>query len=131
MKLYIATCLERAHEAAALAERLGILGHTVTSRWHDLPGASLTRESDAALDADERLDVARENLADVYRSHAVVFLADPRCRGSLLECGYAIGRGIRVLAIGEPSSVTAMLGGATWLPTLADLVLVLRAEAAR
>lgn len=110
-RIYVAGCLERVAEARALAATLAAAGCEVVSTWHAL---DVSRELEHALDADARSQVARANHRDLARATALVLLADPRARGSLVEAGAALGRGAWVLAVGDARAHTLMLAGIDW-----------------
>ncbi len=87
MRVYIATAMANRDTALNLAEVLRAAGHVVTSAWHDVEPAS-----EDGLSETTRADIARANFAAIDDSRAVVFLDHPKCRGALVEVGYAYGQ---------------------------------------
>lgn len=120
MEIYIATCLERRAEAEALAGRLRALGCTITSQWHATQSA--TRELERCLDLMTRTEIAVDNYTDVEGAELLVFLSDPRCRGSLCEVAHANALGVEVLCVGDPLAATLMLAPHSWVADVEALL---------
>jgi nucleoside 2-deoxyribosyltransferase len=114
VKLYLCTCLERREDAQNLARVVGIWGFDVVSTWHAQPVA--TREHEATLSPAAAEEIAATNADELDTADAVLFLADARCRGALVEIGMAAGREIPVAAVGDPRCVTPMarIPGVMW-----------------
>ncbi len=88
MKVYIATSMSNAGNAILLADLLRIEGHKITSRWHD---AEPPAGGENSLTQKVRKEIAQKNFDAIEDSEAMVFLDHPRCRGALVEVGYAFG----------------------------------------
>jgi len=113
LRVYIAGCLERAAEACDRAADLRLAGVEVVSRWHD---TRPDRAAEETLPVRSRADIAAANYGDIRRADAVLWLADARSRGALVEVGIAVGRGLPVFAAGDPATVTlmALVPGVVW-----------------
>lgn len=123
LRVYIAGCLERADEACDRAADLRAAGVEVVSHWHD---THPDRAAEEALAARPRADIAAANYGDIRRADAVLWLADARSRGALVEIGIAVGRGLPVFAVGELFAVTlmALVPGIEWMPQRSALALL-------
>jgi hypothetical protein len=110
MNIYLATRYTYRDDAAALARRIRALDLRVVSRWHD---TSVGGEAPDAVEADLPDDVldriASGNHADLALADTLVLMIRPRMQGALLELGVALGRGLRVVLVGEPRATTAMV----------------------
>jgi nucleoside 2-deoxyribosyltransferase len=115
--VYLATSYANRASARTIAVDLRLAGRHVTSAWHDWPD-----EDEASLTDARRAEIYRLNLDAIRRSDALVLLRAPSTRGGcFVEAGYALGRGLPVLAVGDPRDATCMLWGAEWLPDVATL----------
>lgn len=102
---YVAGCLEQVEEARKIAFAVEASGSKVVSRWHD---NYVDMATDLAMSPSDRETVANENLRDLCGADGLIWLADKRSRGALVEVGYAIGLAIDITAIGNPRDVTPM-----------------------
>jgi len=125
--VYIATSMLNRDRAVVLAERLRASGRTVTSTWHD----SEPEGSEDSLSDSRREFIAQTNFAGIDAAHAVVFIDHPRCRGALVEIGYAFGRRRPIFGIGPRKGRSLMAEyavdggrgtGVCWCDSLDDLV---------
>lgn len=112
MKVYIAASLHLLPYAKHLAEGLAAEGFDVVSTWH---GGEPTAAQERSMDPTERATLARQCFAEIDAADALVLLyGEPTTRcGSILETGYAIGRGkiVRVFSTGAYDMPTILLSG--------------------
>ena len=95
MKVYVASRLENAPKAAAVAQELERHGHAITYAWWT--HGSVQREGP------ERIrEVATNECAGVASADVVVVLL-PGGRGTHAELGIAIGLGKRILVVADPA----------------------------
>jgi len=97
--IYVASASDNRAEAAAVAVELRLLGHVVTSTWHDLP--PWDRALDAALALEEQRRIAGTCLLEVHAAELVLVLGHPDMRGALFEAGYAAGLGRQLVWVGD------------------------------
>lgn len=115
--VYLAARYSRREELRGYAAQLEELGlASVPARWlreeHDWDGEDVEQAQGLALD----------DLEDVWRAHAViVFTEEPgtyRRAGSLVELGFALGKGKHVVIVGPAPNVFCTLASieryATW-----------------
>lgn len=118
--VYIATCLERAVDARGLARSLGELGYGIASAWHE---QRLSRENESALSHEEAHEIRRQNLGAIRCASVFVCLADPRCRGTLVEIEYANQHALydarTMLVVGDPR-VLGPMSAILWDHVLVD-----------
>lgn len=102
MKFYISS--HDKQQARQLASSLVGLGHEVVSRWHD-------RDEDVAnMTPDEKAQRAQDNIADLYRAHALISIAaySPVPGGKHVELGVAIAN-MKDAYLIDPALVTGLL----------------------
>ena len=89
MKIYIAAPLHNRADACAYAALLRMLGHTVTSSWHDHETSTVRAEK--TLSVSERHAIAQTCMLEIERCDLLLWLCDDmRGRtGSAFEAGYA------------------------------------------
>ena len=101
--IYIATRLGRAGDARDLAHSLAELGYGIASTWHD---QRLSRENESALSHKEAHEIRRQNLGAIRIASVFICLADPQCRGTLVEIEYAHQHALNdartMICVGEP-----------------------------
>lgn len=124
LRCYVAGCLERAAEACDRAADLRAAGVEVVSRWHD---TRPDRAAEERLSTHLRAAIAASNAADIERADAVLWLADARSRGALVEVGIAVGRRLAVLALGDMDAVTLMglVPGVCWAEGMPEVLATL------
>jgi len=104
--VYIAARLDRALDVRRIAARLSAMGHRVVSTWQ---GGNHSRRADARLSPVEHHRAAARCYAEIARVDTLILLADPKGRGSLVEFGVAVGRGLVVIVVQPDRYVTLML----------------------
>jgi nucleoside 2-deoxyribosyltransferase len=115
--VYLATSYSNRAQSRAIAADLRYAGHHVTSAWHDWPD-----EDEASLTDARRAEICRLNLMAIDRAEVLVLLHAPCSRGGCnVEAGYALGRGLPVIAVGNQRAATCMLWGAEWVPDVATM----------
>ncbi len=92
--IYLAASYNRKDEMCAIAEKLQLLGHTITSRWIVQHG-------------EDQETGAREDLEDIDNSAWVISFtgAGTTSGGRHVEFGYALAKGKAMVLIGEPENV--------------------------
>lgn len=123
--IYIVGCLERRDEAHAAAEELIAWDWKVVSNWHD---QDVSREKERALESRiDRFAISDENHRRLRVATHALYLADPRGRGSLVEIGVAIARGLPITAVGDYRDVTLMADRITtvWCPSISAALALL------
>lgn len=101
MKAYVAAPFGRKVEARAAIQTLAALGIESTARWVESHYDDETKPEILRLEA-------MEDLNDIDRADMLVLLASwPRegSGGKDVELGYALGRGKKVVVVGEPYSL--------------------------
>ncbi len=85
--------------------RVEEMGHTVVSRWLDVPDGSPS----VPRSREEGEDEALKDLSDVLLCDVLIMDDDhdEHCRGAYVEMGYARGVGKKTVYIGEPKTVLA------------------------
>jgi nucleoside 2-deoxyribosyltransferase len=104
VRIYIATSMSNREAALAIANKLRESGHHITSTWHNTappPGG------EDALTVEQRAEIAQTNFDAIDDSRAVVFLDHPKCRGALVEIGYAYGQ-CWIVGYGPPEGRSLM-----------------------
>ena len=127
--VYLAARYSRREELRGYAAQLEELGlASVPARWlhedHDWDG---TTEEEGLLRAQ---GLALDDLEDVWRAHALVLFTEEagqyRRGGSLVELGFALGKGKHVVIVGPAPNVFCTLASivrvATWTDAVAHLV---------
>jgi hypothetical protein len=122
MRVYIAAPRGFRVLAGEVATTLRQRGHMVVSMWHDtrcqpvaqVPGEPWHHES------------FRTRVL-VGKADAILLVAHPDCRGSLMEFGTAYDSGLRCVAVGDRTEVTPALDlpGVEWvggIPQAMDLL---------
>lgn len=117
MKIYLAASFDSKasmREHRTLAESFG---HKVTSTWIDLPD-DMPLMSDR-LDC-EKGQVARGDLNDIDQAQALVYFAggSTTTGGKNIELGYALAKGMRIILVGDKSSVFHYLGSIEAAPSV-------------
>lgn len=124
MQIYLAARYSRRAEMQQIARALEQLGHLVTARW--VSGAHDTCEDTKS---------ALEDLEDIHAADMLVaFTEQPgvagRARGGRhVEYGYALARGLRIVVVGPRENVFHHVPGVEVLPSVAQLIALLRREA--
>jgi nucleoside 2-deoxyribosyltransferase len=130
MKAYLAAAWGRRLEILEVAHKLESVGVNVTSHW-------LTEESGQPLGNRERADV---DLADVDRADTLVRFTDPEffeetwverrllSGARMVEMGYALAKGKRVIVVGGKQNVFDWLGNVTHVADVDELVRLLLQE---
>lgn len=98
-RVYVAAPLPMIRTARLVAGTLGGGGFDVVSTWHR--GDDATVEREARITDEAMGDVGDLCLREVGRAGALVLLYGPPTdrHGSILETGFALGRGLRVIAM--------------------------------
>lgn len=121
--IYLATCLERAVDARGMALSLRELGYGIASTWHD---RRASRETEGALSVETARIVRHGNLAAIRCSTVFVCLADPQCRGTLVEIEYAYQHALNdartLICVGDPR-VLGPMSAILWDHVIADAVI--------
>ena len=118
MKVYVAAAWSERALARIRAEQLARAGHHVTSRWL-LDEYSSESHSEAQR--------AEWDLEDVDRSDALVLLtmalgAMFSSGGRMVELGYALGRGTKVIVLGPRENIFCYLPQVVQCETVDDLL---------
>lgn len=102
MVVYLAAPWARIADARAFREKLLDMGVTVNSRWLDF-------QVDATKDYDYPEDImrheAQNDLEDIDHAEFMVVLNLEKSEGKAVEQGYALARGIPIIAIGKRLNV--------------------------
>jgi nucleoside 2-deoxyribosyltransferase len=122
VRVYIATSMSNREAALAIASKLRESGHHITSTWHNAPPPP---GGEDGLTAAERAEIARVNFAAIDDAQTVVFLDHPKCRGALVEVGYAYSRRW-VVGVGSPVGRSLMVEACvSWADSEAGAVAML------
>lgn len=98
--VYIAAPFNQRQYAKQCREALADIGIESTARWID------SHLTESGLNYDEKQKEAREDLLDIHRADAMVFLNGPSTTGGMhVEFGFALAKGKNILFVGEPSSI--------------------------
>lgn len=104
MKAFIASSWENRDEMAEYARRLRLLGHDVTSTWHE--GLEETRHFHAGVPkGDEHFEfnhhLAHQDINDVHRCDTLIYVPVMGRLGHHTELGMAIAWNKDIVLIGE------------------------------
>jgi len=123
-KVFISAALRNVHNARIAASHLWTAGHDVVSTWHDTVSSN-SQEPDLRA---ERAVILSDNFRDLELAQVVFVLTDngPRC--ALVEAGYALARGKRVMFVGETRNVADAHDNASWHATVQEAVEALEDE---
>lgn len=106
-RVYVAARFADKALAESHGRRLRAAGLHVVSRWHALESAHGTAD-ETALCRETRRAIAAQNYHDLAAADALVCLAHPDGRGTLMELADAYARGLHVVVIGSPYELTLM-----------------------
>lgn len=108
-RIYIGSASRNRQAALDLAGALTRDGASVVSTWHD---QAYDRAGEHTLSKVTQDEIVRRCLAEIDASDVVAMLGHPEMRGALVEFGYAIGKGKRVVWLGDRSvSMFSVLAG--------------------
>lgn len=106
MKTYIAAMYSRRVEMLDYAGQLTRAGHTVTSRW--LNGTHEAADGDKS----QWGDFASDDLEDISKAECLILFTEthtPPRNSRMVEMGYALGIGVRVVVVGPIENVFCQL----------------------
>jgi nucleoside 2-deoxyribosyltransferase len=123
--VYVAGAYRDKARAAAVAATLRRHGVGVTSAWHDRPDEGVP---EADMSRALRAAIAWVNRNELTDADTLVLLVHPNARGSLREHGFALGRGLHTIVVGDRAAVPSLMveqPECAWAESIDDLVRML------